>query len=320
MDSVESKSILFQKDDKCVDLAENWIMDPCLLPRTYQTEYESLDNFNVRPDDVWFVGYPKSGTMWAQEMIWLICNNLDYEGAKSEILNRFQYLEENLFTDLSKLRSKNVQLNTKVFPRFLSSHLPCHFLPKQLWTVRPRIVYLARNLKDVAISMYHYNINFNTTPLIMECSLENMIENNTTFGSYHSHVTNFWNMRHLDNIIFLTYEEMKSDLPAVIEKLSKFMGKSYNEDQVQKLTHHLSFENHSKNPYANGEDIVSRLREVAQKTSSDPISKHARRGEVGSYKDEMPPEFIRRFNEWTESEMKRLGCDPELRKVFFLLE
>lgn len=56
--------------------------------------YDRIKNMEVYEDDVWLVTYPKCGTTWAQEMMWLICNNLDYETAKKEdLLERFPYLE-----------------------------------------------------------------------------------------------------------------------------------------------------------------------------------------------------------------------------------
>lgn len=45
-------------------------------------------------------------------------------------------------------------------PRFIKSHLPICFLPKQLWQVKPKIVYVAREPKDAAISFYHHYYNF----------------------------------------------------------------------------------------------------------------------------------------------------------------
>lgn len=53
-----------------------------ILPRKYVEIGESIRNLKTYPDDVWLISYPRTGSTWAQEMIWLLGNNLDFEGAK----------------------------------------------------------------------------------------------------------------------------------------------------------------------------------------------------------------------------------------------
>jgi Sulfotransferase domain len=68
---------------------EKWI-----LPASYEDFAEQIYNFEARPDDVYICTFPRSGTTWTQEMIWLICNDLDYETAMKLPLNfRFPFLE-----------------------------------------------------------------------------------------------------------------------------------------------------------------------------------------------------------------------------------
>lgn len=65
-----------------------------LLPKSYENYADKIYNFQARPDDVFICTYPRSGTTWTQEMIWLIANNLDYETAlKNSLLERFPFLE-----------------------------------------------------------------------------------------------------------------------------------------------------------------------------------------------------------------------------------
>lgn len=68
---------------------EKWI-----LPQSYTDFAETIYNFEARSDDVFITTFPRSGTTWTQEMIWLICNDLDYETALKIPLNsRFPYME-----------------------------------------------------------------------------------------------------------------------------------------------------------------------------------------------------------------------------------
>lgn len=55
---------------------------------------EKVKEFKVREDDVWVVSFPKCGTTWTQEMVWQICNNLDFEkGNTIPLHHRYTYFE-----------------------------------------------------------------------------------------------------------------------------------------------------------------------------------------------------------------------------------
>jgi hypothetical protein len=68
--------------------------DKWFLPSKFKTDANHLWNFQARPDDVWIVTYPRSGTTWCQELIWLICNDLNYDEAKRvALMRRFPFFE-----------------------------------------------------------------------------------------------------------------------------------------------------------------------------------------------------------------------------------
>lgn len=53
-----------------------------IMPRKFSELGADCRSTAVRPDDVWLLSYPRSGSTWAQEMVWLLANRLDYAGAK----------------------------------------------------------------------------------------------------------------------------------------------------------------------------------------------------------------------------------------------
>lgn len=60
----------------------------------YLPYVERVKNLEVFEDDIWVVTFPKCGTTWTQEMVWLINNNLDFERAKTVNINeRFPFME-----------------------------------------------------------------------------------------------------------------------------------------------------------------------------------------------------------------------------------
>lgn len=59
-----------------------------LFPGTFKKHAEHLYNFKARKDDIWIATYPRSGTTWTQELVWMIANDLDYEAAQRDFLTK----------------------------------------------------------------------------------------------------------------------------------------------------------------------------------------------------------------------------------------
>ena len=54
----------------------------------------SVRNFKIFNDDIFLLGYPRSGTTRMSEMIWLMANNFDVERAWREVTDiRFPFFE-----------------------------------------------------------------------------------------------------------------------------------------------------------------------------------------------------------------------------------
>lgn len=82
---------LLQKTCKGHDTYINY--NGCLLTERYKRIADQIDNFKVNNSDIWVTSFPKCGTTWLQEMVYLIATDCDYENAKSYITDRFPFLE-----------------------------------------------------------------------------------------------------------------------------------------------------------------------------------------------------------------------------------
>lgn len=129
-------------------------------------------------------------------------------------------------------------------PRFIKSHLPIQFLPDQLWTVKPKIIYVKRDPKDVAVSYHHnYKILQKYTGTLDEF-MDAFVQDGVLFSPLYPHMIDFSQAAEkLDNILVLQFEEMKRDLESVIRKTANFLNVSVTDEDVVNLADHLSFKN-----------------------------------------------------------------------------
>jgi len=64
------------------------------FPFRYIEQGDGFYNFKPRSSDTLVLTYPRSGTTLAQELIWLLANDLNFDEAKKRLLTeRFPFLE-----------------------------------------------------------------------------------------------------------------------------------------------------------------------------------------------------------------------------------
>ncbi|KAM7359796.1 sulfotransferase 2 isoform 1-T2 [Cochliomyia hominivorax] len=280
-----------------------------ILPRKFQEIGESIREFQTYSDDVWLVSYPRTGSTWAQEMIWLLGNKLDFEGAKQMQQLRSPLIELSaLFSEdhhewvTNSLGNTVDTVKNMSRPRFSRSHLPWHLLPKDIETKKPKIIYTARNPKDLCVSFYHYCKLVHGLHGPFEEFLDLFINEQSPIGSYWKHVLPFWKHSTDSNVLFLKYEDMKRDLPAVIRKCANFLKIDYQitDEDMKRICEHLKFDKMQSNPAVNLEPILSQIDATDKNdgTTEKEESKFIRKGQIGDWKNYISAEMSERFDEW----------------------
>ncbi|XP_015677052.1 amine sulfotransferase-like [Protobothrops mucrosquamatus] len=164
-----------------------------------------LDSLEIRDDDIFIITYPKSGTIWTQNIVSLIL----HEGHRDEtenitLIDRAPWLEYNIL---------NVDFPSCPSPRLFSSHLPYYLVPKGLRSRRAKIIYVLRNPKDVMVSNYYFHkLSVKVeTPKDFSTFFEKFLAGKVFCSSWLDHVEGWYAHKGDFNILFLSYEEMKKD-------------------------------------------------------------------------------------------------------------
>ncbi|GBP28017.1 Sulfotransferase 1C4 [Eumeta japonica] len=133
-------------------------------------------------------------------------------------------------------------------PRFFKTHLPMSLLPPQLLDTS-RVVYIARDPRDVAVSCYHHNKLFKMIGFVGDFKDYWTIfrKNLVDWTPFFAHVKEAWAQRNHPNMLFLFYEELSKDLPSNVRRVANFFGKKYSDEQIQQLCEHLSIDKMKNN-------------------------------------------------------------------------
>jgi len=208
------------------------ISDPALL-----TDY--ISSFQTRPDDVFVVTYPKSGTTWLQEIVWQIHN----EGiiSNEKILVRVPFLELALSENIP-----STDLKTLPSPRLIKSHLSYKNTPKSASKdAQCQYIYVARNPKDVAVSYFLYmkllNALGNGYNGPWEFFLKLFMEGNVSWNCWNDHVLGWWEHRDDPNVLFLKYEDLQKDLPSHVRMIAKFLNKPLSDELINRIAEQCTF-------------------------------------------------------------------------------
>lgn len=129
----------------------------------------------------------------------------------------------------------------------MKTHASVQFLPDEIYKVKPRIVYMSRDVKDVATSTYHFLRDMlNETDTNFEEFLTKFMNDEVLFTPYREHCLYYRNMKY-DNILHLTYESVTGDIEAAIYQVANFLGKEVSKENLVLLKEHLKFDNMKSN-------------------------------------------------------------------------
>nr|XP_042701513.1 amine sulfotransferase-like [Chrysemys picta bellii] len=255
---------------------------------------DSLEDFEIRDSDVFVVTYPKSGNVWIQNILSFIYHEGHRDGTENmKIIARVPWLEYNVH---------NMDYVHRPSSRLFTTHLPYYLVPRDLRNRREKVIYVARNPKDVAVSYFHFSnfsVMLETIP-DFNIFLERLLAGKVLAGSWLDHVRGWSTHRDDFNILFLTYEEMKKDLRGTVLKICKFLGKQLNEKELDTVVENATFDKMKTDPRANYESMLGNLLERGK-------GHFLRKGTIGDWKNTMTVAQSERFDNVFKEKTKDLS-------------
>ena len=238
---------------------------------------------NVHKDDVFLVSYPKSGNTWLRFMLGNYISNCHctFDNCHLIIPDLHFNFQLEYVMNLSK-------------PRIIKSHRP-HTKSY------PRVIYLTRDGRDVAVSYFHYLKGTNKISKNMSF-LDFLYDFNTGkidgFTGWSSHV-NGWLDGSSSKLLLIKYEDMKLNPFEVMGRVINFIGLEYDEKLVKSAIQASSIENMRSHESA--------MKFPKLESSDSKTTSFIRKGTIGDWQNYFSEHLNQEFCQLHNKALKRLN-------------
>jgi hypothetical protein len=262
------------------------------LRRKYLAELELAKAYAA---NFLIIGHPKSGNTWLKVMISRLYQ-LRYDLPESKLINTDEFARK--FPEIPRLAATNGYYSYEGEVGKLlavgAADNPLRHKP---------VMFLARNPIDIAVSWFHqftkrqsrakqelinhwidHPVDRNTTQMWdfvrhSDIGLPSLIEYQNTWAR---------NVQALDHGLLVKYEELRAEPVATLHKITQLMGEDFSEEEIRAAVEWGSFDNLQKLE-TSGTFSQGGMKLV---NANDPSTFKVRRGKVGGYREDFPPEQV----------------------------
>ena len=210
------------------------------------------DDLRFRDDDIVISTYAKSGTTWTQQIVAQLLFGPDPD---LEVAQMSPWLDLRVPPKAVKLPMVEAQTHR----RFLKTHLPLDALT---FSPEAKYIYIGRDGRDVVWSMHnhHFNANqlwyeaLNDTPGrvgppigpppadVRQYFREWLEGDGHPFWPFWENVRTWWEFRHLPNVLFVHFANLKRDMPTEMRRIAEFLEIPVDETKWDVVLEYCSFD------------------------------------------------------------------------------
>eukprot|EP01060_Flectonema_neradi_P039262 TRINITY_DN856_c0_g1_i1.p1 TRINITY_DN856_c0_g1~~TRINITY_DN856_c0_g1_i1.p1 ORF type:complete len:349 (+),score=90.75 TRINITY_DN856_c0_g1_i1:64-1047(+) len=266
-----------------------------------KTVLEETKNWKLDATDIAIATYPKCGTTWMQQIVLLLLA----DGDATKVTDPFvqsPWIESQM--TLRKGPHEPSVGNRRVY----KTHACHHLVPWCKEEKGSKVIVVARNPFDAAVSMFHHSRDggsFKYTGdwdhFVNKLFLKNLVESGCYWawqgGWYKATKTD-------DNKMWITFEELKADPCGSIARIAKFLDIPLNEELLEKVVKASGFD-YMKQQFA--ENAILR-----EKKGLRVKKNHIRQGASGKWKETFTVKQYEVFSKVNAERSEKYGLPADL--------
>jgi len=267
--------------------------------------------YQPRSDDIVISTSLKSGTTWMQEIVrQLIFLGQDIPERNQVPVGQVSAWPDGPWSPVDKMLEK---IEAQQHRRFFKTHLPVDGLP---FFPQVKYIVVGRDARDVAMSMWNHYAGMTEGAFEFHNGIQGRIgeplprppqdihafwrdwisrgcfdwvSEGYPFQPNLYHTQTWWNYRHLPNILFVHYNDLKADLAGELRLLANFLAIPLADDELPTLMQTVSLEAMRERE--------GRLNQSWRSTFKEGASTFFHKGTNGRWRDVLSAEEVQMYEE-----------------------
>lgn len=255
--------------------------------------------------DVLVCTYAKSGTYWTLQ----IAHQIAHRGqGEFEHIHEVVPWPEAPMPNVTKLANELPARTAPTGLRVIKTHLESQYVP---YSPEAKYIIVVRDPKDIFVSSYFFSQGMISGPMVPVAEwLDLFLFGTFQYGSWAEQVAGYWPWRTRDNVLFLTFEEMKANHADVVRRIAAFMGVTLTDEEFTQVVEKSQFQ------------YMKRIDEKFTPQRPWPFNKRLagfavmRKGARGGSSELLSPEQQAQIDQRMKAELQRYGCDFPYAQMF----